>query len=192
MANDSVETTKTTDISAITVSASVLSEIMGVGDRRIRQLADEGILIRASKGRYNLKESMKNYILTLKCAIDDGGNPEEKLTLDEIKAQHETVKMHMSQLRLALMQGEVHKSDDVERVMKDMLSSFRARLLNLPPKVAPMLVMRDNADQIRMMITKEVTEALNDLKDYNPKEFYSEEYVDCDDYDFSEMDDADE
>ena len=185
MATEAAGTVKTTDISAITVSASVLSEIIGIGDRRIRQLADEGILIRASKGRYNLKMSMKNYILTLKVAMDRGvENPDEKLTLEEVKAQHEIVKMHMAQIRLSLMQGEVHKSSDVERVMLDMLSTFRARLLNLPPKVAPLLVMRDNADLIRQMITAEVYEALKDLTDYNPKDFYSDEYVEIDEYTF--------
>ena len=189
-----IETVKTTDISAITVSASVLSEITGVGDRRIRQLADEGILIRASKGRYNLRESLKNYILTLKVAMDKGvDSSDERLSLEEVKAQHEMVKMHMAQIRLALMQGEVHKSSDVERVMNDMLSSFRARLLNLPPKVAPMLVMRDNADLIRQIINQEIIEALKDLTEYNPKDFYSDEYVEIDEYSFEvgedEMDD---
>lgn len=169
---------KTKDITSVTVSATVLSEIIGVGDRRIRQLADEGVLIRASKGRYNLKESMKNYILNLRIAVDQGEDYDKDQSLDEIKAQHEKVKMHMSQLKLSSMQGEVHKSSDVERVMKDMLSSFRTRLLNLPAKLAPLLVMRENADWIRESLTKEILEILNELKDYNPKDFYSEEYID--------------
>ena len=60
-----------TNISAVTVNATVLSELLGVSDRRVRQLAEEGILIRASKGRYKLAESMKNYILTLRIANQD-------------------------------------------------------------------------------------------------------------------------
>ena len=54
------ETKKVDDISAITVNATVLADIIGVTDRRIRGLAEEGILVRASKGRYNLKESLIN------------------------------------------------------------------------------------------------------------------------------------
>ena len=180
MEKNTIDSMKTKDISAVTVSASVLSEIMGVGDRRVRMLADEGILVRAAKGRYNLKESIKNYILTIKIAADNGEDPDKELTLEEIKAQHEKVKMHMSQLKLSLMQGELHKSSDVELVMKDMFSSFRARMLNLPSKVAPLLVMRDNTDWIRESLTKEVIEILNELKDYDPKDFYSEEYINTD------------
>ena len=63
------ETKKVDDISAITVNATVLADIIGVTDRRIRGLAEEGILVRASKGRYNLKESLINYILTLKVVM---------------------------------------------------------------------------------------------------------------------------
>lgn len=178
MEKDTFDLMKTKDISTVTVSASVLSDIIGVGDRRIRGLADEGILVRAAKGRYNLKDSMKNYILTLKIAADNGEDPDSDLNLDEVKAQHEKVKMHITQLKLALMQGEVHKSIDVEHVMKDMLSSFRARLLNVPSKLAPLLTMRENPDWIREAITKEIIEVLGELKDYNPKDFYSEEYID--------------
>lgn len=187
MEKETFDLMKTKDISSVTVSASVLAEMMGVGDRRIRQLADEGILVRAAKGRYNLKDSMKNYILTLKIAAENGEDPESELNLDEVKAQHEKVKMHITQLKLALMQGEVHKSSDVEHVMKDMLSSFRARILNVPAKLAPLLVMRDNPDWIREVITKEIIEVLGELKNYDPKDFYSEDYIDTD----SEMDDYD-
>lgn len=181
MEKDAFNSIKTKDITTVTVSSAVLSDIIGVGDRRIRQLADEGIIIRAAKGRYNLKESIKNYILNLKVAIDNKEDPDQELTLDEIKAQHEKVKMHKSQLQLQLMQGELHKSSDVEQVMTDMLSSFRARLLNLPAKTAPLLVMRDNPEWIREVLTKEVIEVLGELKDYDPKDFYSVEYIDTGD-----------
>ncbi|WFR55369.1 hypothetical protein QA584_17360 [Anaerocolumna sp. AGMB13025] len=180
MEKNTFDLMKTKDISSVTVSASVLSDIIGVGDRRIRQLADEGILVRAAKGRYNLNSSVKNYILTLRIAADNGEDPDSVLNLDEVKAQHEKVKMHITQLKLALMQGEVHKSSDVEHVMNDMLSSFRARLLNVPAKLAPLLTMRDSPDWIREVITKEIIEVLGQLKEYNPKDFYSEDYLGTD------------
>jgi phage terminase Nu1 subunit (DNA packaging protein) len=183
MEKNTFDLMKTKDITAVTVSSSVLEDIIGVSDRRIRQLADEGILVRAAKGRYNLQSSVKNYILTLKIAADSGEDPDSELNLEEVKAQHEKVKMHITQLKLALMQGEVHKSTDVEHVMKDMLSSFRARLLNVPAKLAPLLTMRDNPDWIREAITKEIIEVLGELKDYNPKDFYSEEYIESNEND---------
>ena len=54
---------KVDDISQIVVSAKVLSKIIGVSERRIRQLAEEGILTKASSGRYNLHENFPGNLL---------------------------------------------------------------------------------------------------------------------------------
>ncbi len=170
---------KTTDISAITVNSAALEKIIGVSDRRIRQLAEENIIIRAAKGRYKLMDSVTNYILTLKVQMEanNAESVDGEIDLEEEKAIHERVKRHISELKLQTMRGELHKSEDVERVMMDMLASVRAKLLSMPTKLAPILVSRSDIDFVRNTINREVMEALNELKDYNPKEFYSDEYV---------------
>lgn len=182
MAKQETESVKVTDIDTLTVSATVLGNIFGVTDRRIRQMAEEGIIVRAAKGRYNLVDSLKNYILSLKLAVDsnDSDNPDGELNFEEEKALHERVKRHISEMKLQTMKGELHKADDVRHVMTDMLSSFKTRMMNIPAKVAPVLEDRD-AGYIKERLTSEVTEALNELKDYNPADFYSDEYVEGED-----------
>lgn len=182
MAKQETESAKVTDIDSLTVSAAVLGNIFGVTDRRIRQMAEEGIIVRAAKGRYNLVDSLKNYILSLKLAVDsnDGDNPDGELNFEEEKALHERVKRNISEMKLQTMKGELHKADDVRHVMTDMLSSFKTRMMNIPAKVAPVLEDRD-AGYIKERLTSEVTEALNELKDYNPADFYSDEYVEGED-----------
>lgn len=173
-----VYSTKIKNIDRATVSAAVLGDMFGVTDRRIRQMAEEGILVRAAKGRYVLVDSVKNYLLTLKLAAEGVGVEiaDGDINLDDEKALHERVKRHISELKLQIMKGEVHKAEDVENVMMDMLVAFKTRILNIPSKVAPLLEDRDAAF-IKERLTKEVKEALNELKDYNPKAFYSDEYV---------------
>lgn len=138
MAKQETESAKVTDIDSLTVSAAVLGNIFGVTDRRIRQMAEEGIIVRAAKGRYNLVDSLKNYILSLKLAVDsnDSDNPDGELNFEEEKALHERVKRHISEMKLQTMKGELHKADDVRHVMTDMLSSFKTRMMNIPAKVA--------------------------------------------------------
>ena len=170
------------DISAVTVNASMLGDIIGVSDRRIRGLAKEGVLVRAAKGRYKLIESLKNYILTLKIA--NGGDVQasdaENLDLDTEKAKHEVIKIQMSELKLRLMEGSVHKSEDVRAVMSDMLVTFRSRLMNHPAKTAPILANMYDTGQIQAYLEREMQEALRELRDYNPKEFYNDDYTDVD------------
>lgn len=178
MAKSDTDSTKVTDIDSLTVSAAVLGNIFGVTDRRVRQMAEEGIIVRAAKGRYNLVESLKNYILSLKLAAEGAtaDSPDGEIDFDEEKALHERVKRHISELKLQTMKGELHKAEDVERVMSDMLAAFKTRVMNIPSKVAPVLEDRDAA-YIKERLMGEVIEALNELKDYDPKEFYSDEYV---------------
>ena len=100
------DSTKVTDVSAVTVSAKVLANIIGVGDRQVRNLADEGILVRNSHGRYLLEKSVKNYIMNLKISkvgetvtsdFEDG-----ELDLKQEQARHEHIKSMISEARFWL------------------------------------------------------------------------------------------
>lgn len=178
MARIDTDSAKITNIDSITVSAAVLGDMFGVTDRRIRQMAEEGIVVRAAKGRYKLVESIKNYLLTLKLAAEGVGVElaDGEINFDEEKALHERVKRHISELKLQVMKGELHKAEDVQIVMMDMLVAFKTKIMSIPSKVAPILENREVAF-IKERLTKEVIEALNELKDYDPKTFYSDEYV---------------
>ena len=122
---------KIDDISMVTVSSKVLAEIIGVGDRQIRHLADEGIIVRNSHGKYLLMKSLKNYILNLRIAkagekiTSDFASGE--LDLDTEKAKHEHLKGMITEIRLQLIKGKIHKSEDVGAVITDMFTRFRAR-----------------------------------------------------------------
>lgn len=184
MTKTDAESAKVTNIDSITVSAAVLGDMFGVSDRRIRQMAKEGIVARAAKGRYKLVDSIKNYLLTMKLAAEGVGIDlaDGEINLEEEKGLHERVKRHISELKLQIMKGGLHKAQDVEIVMTDMLVAFKTRMMNIPSKVAPILESRDAAF-IKDRLTSEVIEALNELKDYDPRAFYSEEYVEEDESD---------
>lgn len=178
MAKKETESAKITDVDSLTVSVGVMANIFSLSERRIRQMAEEGIIARAAKGRYKLVESLKNYILALKLSAEgaNADDPDGEVNIDEEKALHERIKRHISELKLQVMRGDLHKAEDVEQVMTDMLSSFKVRVMNIPSKVAPSLENRDTA-YIKEHLTKEVQEVLNELKDYNPKDFYSDDYI---------------
>jgi Phage DNA packaging protein, Nu1 subunit of terminase len=178
MAKQETESAKVTEVDSLTVSVGTMANMFSLSERRIRQMAEEGIIVRAAKGRYKLVESFKNYTLSLKLAAEGANtdDPDGEINIDEEKALHERVKRHISEMKLQVMKGDLHKAEDVERVMMDMLAAFKTRLMNIPSKVAPVLENRDAA-YIKDRLTKEVLEVLNELKDYNPKDFYSDEYV---------------
>lgn len=125
-----VDTRKVDDISMVTVSSKVLAEIIGVGERQIRNLAEEGILVRNSHGKYLLLKSVKNYITNLKIAkagekvaSDFDGT---ELDWEQEKARHEHLKSMITEINLQLIKGQVHRSQDVGSVITDMFTKFRS------------------------------------------------------------------
>ena len=172
---------KLDDISSITVSAGALSKTLGISERMVRYLAQDGIMVKTSSGRYKLQESMYNYIANLRVNNDMGNGGatqlEDELVLEDEKAAHERIKRHITELKLALMKGKVHKAEDVEVVMTDMLANFKTKLLALPTKLTPLLVDKDKS-QIQTILTDEIHEALAELSEYNARDFYGDEFID--------------
>lgn len=169
---------KIDSIEALTVSSAVLADLLGVSDRRVRQLASEGIFTRVSKGRYNLPDSIKTYLNMLKMEKDImNSQTTGELDLEQERAIKVRVERHQAEIKLALMRGEIHKAIDVEQVMVDMLTSFRTRLLNIPPKLAPILADKNDKVIIQEIITNEIIEVLYELKNYNPEDFYGKDYI---------------
>ena len=178
------DTRKVQSIEDITVSAKVIGEMIGVGDRMVRHLADEGIIKRNSHGRYLLLESVKNYILTLK--VSKAGESiktdfdKDSLDLNHEKAVNEHWKSLITEIKLQLIKGQVHKSEDVERVMTDMFLNFKNKMLALPHKLAIKLENRER-QEIQEKLREEIASALSELADYTPEAFYSDEHIDIED-----------
>lgn len=172
---------KQEQVEDLSVTLHALSAIFNLSDRRIRQLADEGIVIKHGRGKYNLFQSVQNYIRFIKSSSSvESVKPDVTMDLEREKALHEAVKREKSELELAKMKGEIHEAKDVERVMTDMLMNFKGKILALPSKMAPVLVARSDVVVIQELLEKDVLLALNELSAYNPTAFYSDKMVEID------------
>ena len=164
------------------VASKVLESLFGVKDRTIRDLADKGIVKRDSHGKYLLWNSAKGYITALK-AINAGKNgintedDEQKLSYDEEHAIHERYKRQITEIQLQLIKGQVHKAEDVERVMTDMFEKFKSKINAIPSKMAKKLEGKTRTE-IQTMLQEEMDAALTELSDYSPSDFYSDEHID--------------
>ena len=169
------------DLTEIVVASKVLESLFGLKDRTIRDLADKGIVKRDSHGKYLLWNSAKGYITALK-AINAGKNgiktedDEQDLDYDREHAAHERVKRQISEIRLQLIKGRVHKAEDVERVMTDMFEKFKSKMNAIPSKMAKKLEGKSRIE-IQTMLREEIDGALIELSSYNAQDFYSDEHI---------------
>lgn len=95
-------------IDDIVVSPKVLADTLGITDRQIRNLAEQGIVEKTDKGRYLFKSSVKAYITLLKVAQRSKEEKErfgDSLDLEEEKAKHEVLKREITEIRLQLIKG---------------------------------------------------------------------------------------
>ncbi|MGN7760470.1 hypothetical protein [Paenibacillus sp. 22594] len=161
--------------SEMVVTAIQMADLLGLTPRRIQQLAEEGIIVRSGRGKYMAAGSVQNYI-RFQAETGDGGSGVDYF--DE-RAMHERAKRKKAELELAVMEGDLHRSGDVELVMNDMVAAFRSRILAMPSKLAPQLLGKDELPVILSMLTREVHDALMELSDYDPQKFYaaSSEFV---------------
>lgn len=163
------------------VSSKVLEALFGVKDRTIRDLADKGIIKRDSHGKYLFWNSAKSYITALKIANAGKGSvktddSEDCLDLEEEKAKHEHLKRQITEIKLQLIKGQVHKAEDVEAVMTDMFAKFRSKMIALPSKLAKRLEGKSRTE-IQRILKNEIDNALVELASYNPADFYSDEHI---------------
>ena len=178
------ESKKIESVDNVTVSSTVLANLFGLTTRRIRQLENEGVITKVARGKYNLQENIKNYITFIKASADLKENKTEdgKIDYDEEHALLERRKREKIELELAAMRGTMHRAEDVERVMTDMLSNFKAKLLGLPPRAAPKLITFSEIADIQEHLRIEVLEVLEELSEYNPSDLYSDDFVEVDEF----------
>lgn len=150
------------------VTTEQISEILGLSKRRIQQLAKEDALVRASHGKFDLPASIKSYIEYLLEREHSG----DELDKAEEEAKWTRARRQKTELELQIMRGELHRSEDVKRVMNDMLGNFRAKLLALPTKMAPQVLGLTEIPPIKEKLKTAVYEAMSELSDYDPSVFY--------------------
>lgn len=160
--------TKKDNASSTMVNSITLSRFFGITDRRVRQLTEEKVLVTVAKNKYDLMDSVRRYCNYLKTANESNSNKSpDKINLETERALHEKAKREKAELLVKVMKGELHKAEDIELVMTDMITRAKVKLLALPSKIAPQIVKITDAGKIQNLIQSIIEEALFELADYN-------------------------
>ncbi|WP_276690486.1 hypothetical protein [Exiguobacterium chiriqhucha] len=159
---------KDSEKNTYTVSTAEISEIFGISTRRVQQLAKDGVFVRVGHGQFDLPASVNSFI---EYRLDD---TKDEGVLDKTteEAKWTRARREKTELELQIMRGDLHRSEDVRRVMNDMMGAFRARILSIPSKFAPQLVGLTEIPPIKEVLKQGVYEALEELSDYDPMVFY--------------------
>ena len=157
----------------VEVTEVELSEYLGLSTRRIRQLFKEGVVVKSQRGRYDLKASVLGYINSIRQQEKKKDADLEKLKLSKEaeSLMHERLKKRKTELVVLEMEKKLHRSEDVEYFWNAMVLAAKSRLTAIPVKCAPILVGIEDRKEIQSILKREVSEALNEIANYDVDKF---------------------
>jgi hypothetical protein len=171
-----------------------LAKLVRATPRWINKLTGDGVLQRAVdddgkelRGRYGARAigDFCDY-LRKQARLDDT----TEIRYSALRNEKLSAENELTQLNLAERKGQLHNSDDVEFVMTQMLTAFKARTLAIPSRVSRLLIGRTNFREIFDIIMKEIELCLSELSGYDESKFEKEnrEYLASKGVDLSALD----
>lgn len=157
------------------VKAKDVAELLDITIQRVGQLRKEGVIkqYRTPAGdRYQLVETVKAYIRYLR-AQNSGKDSqwEKKKTIAE--ANLKEAKAAIAMMQRAELEGQMHRSEDVEAVLTDLVFEIRSMIAALPGRLAMDTARIKTPEEEAIRIRDDVNEILNTLAayQYDPERF---------------------
>ena len=153
--------------------SAIIAKLFGVTDRRVQQLAKDGVIPAASVRPYkfDLLPTVQAYIRYL----SDKANGKESKSADTVQAEADKLraeadltqsKAKIAEMQLKELEGKMHRSEDVEAVMNDLVYTVRSMIMALPGRLAMDIVQTSNANEASALIRSECYKILNELAGY--------------------------
>lgn len=140
-------------------TSKVVAQWLCLTERRVRQLRDEGVIVEARPGLYELQPTVARYITYI------GGAGKETLTNERMMLTR--AKREAAEMENDLRRGEVHRTADIERGIQSMFLNIRSRFLALPAKLSPTLsTMGGDQTGIFDELKGAIEEILEEMSDY--------------------------
>ncbi|WP_065382815.1 hypothetical protein [Hyphomonas sp. ND6WE1B] len=132
---------------------ATLADVLGCAASTIRRLTTDGVLIKSSPGKYDLRVNVRRYI-SHRTATKPGASD---------KARREAAQADLVEAKAAALRGTLVEAAAVEREWSSILRDVRAGMLAVPGRVqarVPHLSAKDIAE-----IASEIRQALTSLGD---------------------------
>lgn len=144
------------------LTAAEFGEIIGVSERRVRELRDQKVIADNGSGRYVLGEAARSYCAHIRpasgqaAAGSGGASGLGDLTLE--RARLTAAQADLAEMKRAEMAGDLLAAADVERVWGDHIRRVRSSILAVPSRIRQ--VLGHIGDMETRVIDRELREAL--------------------------------
>ena len=139
----------------------VIARLLDLTERRVQQLAREGVIPRADRGQYDLVGAVRGYVRFLReqAARAETGAPD----LGAERARLVKAKADLAEMEARARRRDLLPAAEVEDAWTAILATLRARLLTLPDRLAPLVNEETTLAGSRALIRRAITETLAEL-----------------------------
>lgn len=123
--------TKKTDAGA---SSQEIGALLGISARKVRDLSDQGIVVKLGRGYYDLEESVRRYCAHLREVAAGRMGRTKEIDLVEENAKLKRAQREETELKIARMRGELIPRDEVQEPMDRFASIVKQHVLSIPSR----------------------------------------------------------
>ncbi len=156
-----------------TVSTTELARILGLSARRVQQMAQDGTVPPASRGRFRLADSVQRYItfITGNKMSEEEQQTEKARRLAEVNIK--AAKATVAKLEANELKGKMHRAEDVLAITEEMANELRSLLLALPGRLAVDVTNARSAAEASVIIKEAVHEVMREMTkfQYDPAKY---------------------
>ena len=149
---------------------NAVAKFLDMTPKNVERLTQKGILHTTKGNLYSLAETNRAYIKYLR---DRNPETQEAVDLNEERAKLTRAKRLNEELDLSVKKGELHKAEDIEKIMTATLINFKSRLSAIPAEEAEKLATMTDKAEIFLYLNGKIKEALTELSNF--EEMFKEE-----------------
>lgn len=161
-------------------TSAQVAKVFRMTSKNVQRLTADGIIETdetPNGRRYDWDKTVEMYVAYLS---DKAHGREKKQTTEELEQQKlqaevdtKQAKAKMAELELKELQGKMHRAEDVEAVMTDLVLMWRSMLIAMPGKLAVDLAGEHTAAEQAERVKREVFAILNSVSayQYDPDEY---------------------
>lgn len=149
---------------------NAVARFLDMTPKNVERLTQKGILQTVRGNLYSLADTNRTYIRYLR---DRNPESQEAVDLNEERAKLTRAKRLNEELDLSVKKGELHRTEDIEKIMSATLINFKTRLSAIPAEEADKLASMTNKAEIFLYLNGKIKEALTELSNF--EEIFKEE-----------------
>lgn len=146
-----------------TYPVGTIAALLMLTERRVQQLATEGVIPKAARGRFELAPAVQGYIKFLQ-ERSIGGDADTKKSLAAEQLKLAAARAALAEIELAERRGELLDAEEWRSLSATLVAEATSNLLNnLPVRIAAQAKAMKSEAKIKALVRDEVRQALSSL-----------------------------